>query len=122
VPRLPIPTDLAALPIDAARSLLVPPVRALRQVAVAAARTVRHWEVVLSMASAPTAAADEVDLRDSDELPVEDWAQLSLADAQARASSCSPTELAALLAYEQQHGHRMAFELMLQQKLRHHVG
>jgi hypothetical protein len=65
---------------------------------------------------------EDIDIRDSHDLPVEDWAQLSLADAQARSSSCSPTELATLLAYEQTHGHRVAVELMLQQRLRQEVG
>lgn len=177
--------DLTALlPIDRARGALLPPVRLLREATVIAARTTRHWELMLagedpsergrgldpdvlgrpgstsaggveqtssswgrrddeSASSAQTRASSRqsraeggdpdgrsgslsgseqvevVDLRDlsGDDLPVEGWPSMSLADAQASLSPLSPAQLAALLAYEQAHGHRIAFEQMLQHRL-----
>jgi hypothetical protein len=120
------------LPTDRARAALLPPVRVLREATVVAARTTRHWELMLA-GEDPTQRAREaederpsgptgegvVDVRDlgSDDLPVQGWPSMSLADAQASLSTCSPAELAALLAYEQAHGHRIAFEQMLQHRL-----
>lgn len=152
--------DLTALlPVDRAREALLPPVRLMREAAVIAARTTRHWELALAgedpsdrvhpadgadetfssaaqarASSTPSqaeradaadrsgsmsGAAEVVDIRDlsTDDLPVEGWPSMSLADAQASLSALSPAELAALLAYEQAHGHRIAFEQMLQHRL-----
>lgn len=120
------------LPLDQGRALLVVPVRLVREGAVAVARTTRHWELVL------TGAADHaVDLRDAapspgdgvvpgmpssgtDELAVDDWAELSLADAQARITGLGGDDLRALLDYERAHGHRPQYTLLLERRLEQH--
>jgi hypothetical protein len=160
---------LDLLPADEARQALLPPVRVLREVAVAVAATVRHWELALegghdqreqardeqvAHPPAPRSAADlvvdeetattpaevgdgswddiggtpvtatsddTVDDRpaalDADSLPVPDWPQLSFADAQARLHEVDSDGLRDLIAYERQHGHRVQYRLLLEQRL-----
>ena len=166
------------VPTDDLRSALLPPVRALRELAVSVAATVRHWELLLEDGSsagtddgrtgtgpsdrtqwpvatppsttssdgsgldgsfddiggAPVTALAEVadttatdsDTTDSDtatdsvdagELPVDDWAELSFADAQARLRDVDEQGLRALIAYETQHGKRLQYTLLLEQRL-----
>lgn len=63
--------------------------------------------------------ADVVDLTtpSTGDLPVEGWAELSFADAQARLSGLDEGSLQVLLAYERSHGHRPLFERLLDQRL-----
>jgi hypothetical protein len=148
------------LPTDDLRSALLPPVRALRELAVSVAATVRHWELLLedgssgaadalewSVATPPTTSSDgsgldgsfddiggapvtalaegadpgithdsgdSVDIR---ELPVDDWAELSFADAQARLHDVDEQGLRSLVAYETQHGNRLQYTLLLEQRI-----
>jgi hypothetical protein len=51
------------------------------------------------------------------ELPVQGWAELSFADAQSALAACEPDDLRTLLAYEQAHGHRPQFTLLLEHRL-----
>jgi hypothetical protein len=161
---------LDLLPSKEVRQVLLPPVRALREVAVSVAATVRHWELALGgdydiperageqkvtlepdfpvteqtaaalvdvgdevwddIGGAPVTFTDEglavhvpdvtgsgptiVDVRD---LPVEEWPQLSLADAQARLNDVDAQGLRSLIAYETHHGHRLQYTMMLEQRL-----
>jgi len=146
------------VPTDDLRSALLPPVRALRELAVSVAATVRHWELVLEdgtgtttdapqwpvatppsttssdgsgldgsfddIGGAPvTALAEDAnpdathDVVDVRELPVDDWAELSLADAQARLHDVDEQGLRALIAYETEHGNRLQYTLLLEQRL-----
>jgi hypothetical protein len=146
------------LPTDEVRQVLLPPVRALRELAVSVAATVRHWELLLEDGTSPAsdtlqwpvatppsttssdgsgldgsfddiggapvtalaedadpdAAHDSVDVR---ELPVDDWAELSFADAQARLHDVDEQGLRTLVAYETQHGNRLQYTLLLEQRL-----
>lgn len=56
----------------------------------------------------------------ADELAVDDWAQLSLADAQARITGLTDDDLRALLGYERAHGHRPQYTLLLERRLEQH--
>ena len=135
------------LPVDQGRALLVVPVRLVREGAVAVARTTRHWELVLTGAaehavdlrdhaetpgddvvpgvpstgtdSPATTGTDEPPTEPpaADELAVDDWAELSLADAQARISGLADDDLRALLDYERAHGHRPQYTLLLERRL-----
>jgi hypothetical protein len=153
------------LPTDELRGVLLPPVRALRELAVSVAATVRHWELALEDGSpsepdapdwpvatpplsraatssdgsgldgvfddiggAPVTALaedttyDAAELVDGEsvdvrELPVDDWAELSFADAQARLHDVDEQGLRALVAYETQHGNRLQYTLLLEQRL-----
>lgn len=123
------------LPVDQARQVLLPPVRFARTGAVAAARTIRHWELMLEGAESPEvevlghqSESDAPEQRQqqpgfrgaeiaSSDLPVEDWPELSYADAQSRLASCDEGDLRTLLAYEQSHGHRAQYILLLEQRL-----
>lgn len=112
------------LPVTQARHLLLPPVRLARAGAVRVATTVRHWELALAGAdvdlteTAPRPVAEPRTVPPSSEpLAVEDWAQLSYADAQARITALHADELEALLDYERSHGHRMQYTLLLEQRL-----
>lgn len=117
----------SVLPLDRARTALLPVVRLAREGAVTVARTVRHWELALEGTTladdehlADLAAPRAVDLREQrgeSPLPVEDWAELSFADAQARLTSCDDADLRSLLEYERTHGHRPQYTLLLEQKL-----
>lgn len=133
-----IPTRLAALsttflPVDQARQVLLPPVRAARVSAVAMARTARHWELLLEGAGSPSDAASDVpetsgpqDDKEHDQhagpkpvssdLPVADWPELSYADAQARLGTCDAADLRILLSYEESHGHRPQYVALLEQR------
>ena len=149
------------VPTDDLRAALLPPVRALRELAVSVAATVRHWELLLEDGASPAADApqwpvatppsttssdvsgldgsfddiggapvtaladgidpdvdrepdDSVDIR---ELPVDDWAELSFADAQARLHDVDEQGLRTLVAYETQHGNRLQYTLLLEQRL-----
>ncbi len=53
----------------------------------------------------------------ADDLAVDDWAELSLADAQARISGLDDGDLRALLDYERAHGHRPQYTLLLERRL-----
>lgn len=57
----------------------------------------------------------------ADELAVDDWAELSLADAQARITGLSDDDLRALLDYERAHGHRPQYTLLLERRLEQHT-
>lgn len=57
----------------------------------------------------------------ADELAVEDWAELSLADAQARITGLDDAALRALLDYERAHGHRPQYTLLLERRLEQHT-
>lgn len=57
----------------------------------------------------------------ADELAVDDWAELSLADAQARIAGLADAELRTLLAYERAHGHRPQYTLLLERRLEQHT-
>jgi len=112
------------LPLEQARQALLPPVHIARVGAVAVARTVRHWELVLggedpdAETTAASAESSERVTRDTrDELPVDDWAELSYADAQAKLAACDADEVRALLDYERSHGHRPQYTLLLEQRL-----
>ena len=134
------------LPTDQARQLLLPPVRLVRAGAVTVATTVRHWELVLEGETGPVVAEGSTPVRrpsaspqppeppatrrttattnesaaqavDEETPPVEDWAELSYADAQARLTTCTPDDLRTLLAYERAHGHRPQYTLLLEQRL-----
>lgn len=120
------------LPIDHARQALLPPVRLARAGAVVLATTVRHWELVLEGEDRPTAVPgrshDDAGLQgklepaahasaSTDRLPVEDWAELSYADAQARLATCDADDLRTLLDYERSHGHRPQYTNLLEQRL-----
>ena len=113
------------LPVGQARNLLLPPVRLARAGAVKVATTVRHWEVTLeggSREEAPTVVevrepAVERTAASSGGLAIDDWAQLSYADAQARITALHADELEALLDYERSHGHRMQYTLLLENRL-----
>jgi hypothetical protein len=116
------------LPIDQLRRILLPPVQLAREGSVAASRTLRHWELMLMPPEAATAVTPDVheaDAREADgaedqgvaDLPVENWSELSFADAQARLSSCQADEIQLLLDYERSHGHRPRYALMLEQRL-----
>ena len=146
------------VPTDELRSALLPPVRALRELAVSVAATVRHWELLLqdsaststdaqqwpvstppsttssdgsgldgsfddiggapvtglAEGSNPNATDDVVDVR---KLPVDDWAELSFADAQARLHDVDEQGLRALITYETEHGNRLQYTLLLEQRL-----
>jgi hypothetical protein len=110
------------VPLDLVRRTLLPPVQLSRGAAVVAARTLRHWELVLApdpdhvaARSRWISADDETDA--GQDPPVDDWAELSLSDAQARLSSCDAIDLQALLDYERSHGHRPRYQLLLEQRL-----
>jgi hypothetical protein len=147
------------VPTDDLRAALLPPVRALRELAVSVAATVRHWELRLEDGTSPAADApqwlvatphattssdgsgldgsfddiggapvtalaedadathDSLDSVDVRELPVDDWAELSFADAQARLHDVDEQGLRALVAYETQHGNRLQYTLLLEQRL-----
>jgi hypothetical protein len=149
------------VPTDDLRAVLLPPVRALRELAVSVAATVRHWELRLEDGTSPAADSpqllvatppsttssdgsgldgsfddiggapvtalaedadadathDSLDSVDNRELPVDDWAELSFADAQARLHDVDEQGLRALVAYETQHGNRLQYTLLLEQRL-----
>jgi len=71
----------------------------------------------------PTTGTDEMPAEppSADELAVDDWAELSLADAQARIAGLSDDELRALLDYERAHGHRPQYTLLLERRLEQHT-
>jgi hypothetical protein len=163
---------LDLLPTDEARQVLLPPVRALREIAVSAAAAARHWELILEGAhnqpepagqgqrptaphmrehdssvpeqtaaeptaevwddigGAPVRSTDDalsdaelevaepeatvVDVRD---LPIEEWPQLSFADAQARLHDLDAQDIQSLIDYETEHGHRVRYTLILKERL-----
>ena len=156
---------LDLLPADELRKALLPPVRALREVAVSVAASVRHWELALegghhqhvenldeqvarppvpnrepdqvvgdalaegrddtweALGGTPVIPSDDdlVDtspaVLDSDDLPVQEWPQLSFAEAQARLREVDAQGLRDLIAYERQHGHRLQYTMLLEQRL-----
>jgi hypothetical protein len=57
----------------------------------------------------------------ADELAVDDWAELSLADAQARITGLGGDDLRSLLDYERAHGHRPQYTLLLERRLEQHT-
>lgn len=71
----------------------------------------------------PTTGTDEAPAEppSADELAVDDWAELSLADAQARITGLSDDDLRALLDYERAHGHRPQYTLLLERRLEQHT-
>jgi len=73
--------------------------------------------------SHPTTGTDEMPAEppSADELAVDDWAELSLADAQARITGLSDDDLRALLDYERAHGHRPQYTLLLERRLEQHT-
>ena len=70
-----------------------------------------------NIGGAPVTSTDEsssvVDVRDL----VDEWPQLSFADAQARLHGVDAAGLRSLIAYESEHGHRVQYTLMLEQRL-----
>jgi hypothetical protein len=58
----------------------------------------------------------EIDLTDVAVPPVEGWAEMSPQDAGAAVSGLSREQLDALIAYEEAHGRRLAYLLMLRQR------
>jgi hypothetical protein len=71
----------------------------------------------------PTTGTDEAPTEPptADELAVDDWAELSLADAQARLTGLDDDALRALLDYERAHGHRPQYTLLLERRLEQHT-
>jgi hypothetical protein len=127
-------TDLARsmattlLPTDQVRRILLPPVQLAREGSVAASRTLRHWELLLMDPESEAVHAHAVAVTDEHraasaeglavtDLPVENWPELSFADAQSRLSSCDADEIQLLLDYERTHGHRPRYALLLEQRL-----
>jgi hypothetical protein len=111
------------LPVDQLRRVLLPPVQLAREGSVVASRTLRHWELMLMPPEDGTATMPDVHETDgaqdlgAADLPVEDWPELSFAEAQSRLSTCQPDDIQRLLDYERSHGHRPRYALMLEQRL-----
>jgi hypothetical protein len=74
---------------------------------------------VTALAEEPTSEDAErgVDVVDVREIPVDDWAELSFADAQGRLHDVDEQGLRALIAYETEHGNRLHYTLLLEQRL-----
>ena len=94
-----------------------------------ALRVIPDDDVVPGMGSSatdeprPTTGTDEMPTEPptADELAIDDWAELSLADAQARITGLDDSALRALLEYERAHGHRPQYTLLLERRLEQHT-
>jgi hypothetical protein len=118
------PALVPRLPVEQVAGALVLPAAVLRHGAVALATSSRQWELALTRLAAgagdreerPEPTTAERNVEPPAEPPVDGWAEMAPQAASAALADLGVDDLDGLLAYEQAHGHRTAYLVMLRQR------